>query len=118
MKCLDVPIRPRDPRAAAHIGRAAHDINHNRRAILKGKCSCEVFHGRPRGGILPRRQRKEVAEELIIRAGVILAEMGGTTRQQAQKAWRIVAEDWLLKSGHVVETTNNVLPYSSVLYGL
>ncbi|MDD4061494.1 MAG: hypothetical protein PHW08_12445 [Kiritimatiellae bacterium] len=25
--------------AAAHIGRAAHEINHNRRASLKGKCS-------------------------------------------------------------------------------
>ena len=37
---------------------------------------------------------------------------GGDTPRQACKAWRIVAEAWLLESGEVVEKTNPVLPHS------
>jgi hypothetical protein len=82
------------------------------RPSLNGKCSCEVFHARPRGAILTAWQRTELAEDLALRAAALLAETGGDTPCQAWKAWRIVAEDWLLESGEVVEKTNNVLPYS------
>jgi hypothetical protein len=57
-------------------------------------------------------QRTELRDPLAFRAAALLAETGGDTPRQAWKAWRIVAEDWLLESGEVVEKTNHVLPHS------
>ena len=108
----EIPAPCPPAHAAAHIGRTEHRINHMPRPSLDGKCSCEVFHARPRGAILTAWQRTELAEELAFRAAALLAETGGDTPRQAWKAWRIVAEDWLLESGEVVEKTNNVLPHS------
>ena len=67
---------------------------------------------RARGATMTAWQRTELAEDLAFRAAALLAETGGDTPRQAWKAWRIVAEDWLLESGEVVEKTNNVLPHS------
>ena len=99
--------------AAAHLGRVAHDLNHRRRASLRGRCACELFHPNRRHAIVTRGQRKEVAEELMQDAAVILAEVEVPTRRQAQKAWRLVVEDWLLNNGYVVEKTKAVSPSSS-----
>ena len=56
--------------------------------------------------------RTELRDYLVLRAAALLAETRGDTLWQALKAWRIVAEDWLLESGEVVEENNDVLPYS------
>jgi hypothetical protein len=60
-------------------------------------------------------QRTELRDHLASRAAALLEETGGDTPRQAWKAWRIVAEDWLLESGEVVEQTNHVLPHSFFL---
>ena len=58
-------------------------------------------------------QKTELAEYLAFRAAALLAETGGgDTPRQTRKAWRIVAEDWLLESGEVAEKTSHVLPHS------
>lgn len=108
----EIPAPCPPAHAAAHIGRTESRLNHMRRPSLNGKCSCEVFHGRPRGATMTAWQRTELAEDLAFRAAALLAETGGDTPRQAWKAWRIVAEDWLLESGEVVEKTNHVLPHS------
>ncbi len=61
---------------------------------------------------MPAWQRTELAEDLAFRAATLIAETGGANPRQAWKARRIVAEDWLLESGGVVEKTNHVLPHS------
>ena len=99
---------------AAHIGQVTHDLNHNPRASLKGKCSCEVFHTGPQCDIVTRRQRKEVAEELIRLTAIVLAEIEAPTKRQEQKAWRLVVEEWLIQNGYVTEKTKDVLPSSHV----
>ena len=86
--------------------------SHMPRPSLNGKCSCEVFHARPQSAIMTPWQRTELKDFLVFRAAALLAETGGDTPRQAWKAWRIVAEAWLLESGEVVEKTNNVLPHS------
>ena len=57
--------------------------------------------------------RTELAEDLAFRAAAQLAETGGDTPRQAWKAWRIVAEDWLLESGKVVEKPTMCYPIPS-----
>lgn len=98
--------------AAAHLGRVAHDLNHQRRASLKGRCACELFHPNRRHAIVTRGQRKEVAEELMQQAAVMLAGIAAPSKRQAQKAWRLAVEDWLLSNGYVVEKTRDVSPTS------
>jgi hypothetical protein len=108
----DIPAPCPAAHAAAHIGLSEHRLNHAPRPSLGGKCSCEVFHARPRGAIMTPWQRTELRDLLVSRAAALLAETGSDTPRQAWKAWRIVAEDWLLESGEVAEKTNHVLPSS------
>ena len=98
--------------AAAHVGRVAHDLNHKHRASLKEMCACELFHPGHRRVIVTRRQRKEVADQLMKQAALILVEIEAPTSRQVQKAWRLVVEDWLLQNGYVTEITRDVSPCS------
>lgn len=113
----EIPAPCPSAHAAAHIGRTEQRLNHMRRPSLNGKCSCEVFHNRNRGATMTAWQRTELRDNLAFRAAALLAETGGDTPRQVWKAWRIVAEDWLLESGEVVEKTKNVLPHSFGLVG-
>jgi hypothetical protein len=99
---------------AAHIGQVTHDLNHNPRASLKGKCSCELFHTGLQYDIVTRRQRKESAEKPVRLTAIVLAEIEAPTKRQEQKAWRLVVEEWLIQNGHVTEKTKDVLPRSRV----
>ena len=104
--------------AAAHIGRVAHELNHKHRASLKGKCSCELFLPGRKRAIVSRRQRKEVAEELVKMAVVALVEIEEPTKRDAQKAWRRAVEEWLLDNGYVTEKNKEVLPIFFARKGL
>ena len=109
---VEIPAPCPPAHAAAHIGWTECRLNHMPRPSLNGKCSCEVFHARPQSAIMTPWHRTELKDFLVFRAAALLAETGGDTPRQAWKAWRIVAEAWLLESGEVVEITNHVLPLS------
>jgi len=81
----------------------AHDLNHRHRDVLGGRCACPVFKPGRKRCMFPKRQRKEVAETITHNASVILGGIADPTVQQARRAWRIAAEQWLANAGIITE---------------
>jgi len=84
-------------------GNVAHNLNHNGRDVLRGKCSCRTFDPGRKRSMFTRRYRKEVADTITRNAAVILGGTRNPTRNQAAKAWRLAAEQWLLDAGFLTE---------------
>lgn len=107
---VQIPMPCAPEHAAAHIARAAHEINHNPRDIIGGECACIRFHNRKTGAKVTLRQREEVKKKIMERAVAILAETGDRSKADAPRAWRKAVEKWLLETGQVTEKTKDVLP--------
>lgn len=96
--------------AAAHIARAAHELNHNPRDVIGGECACIRFHNGKKRAKVTLKQREEVKRKIMEIAVGILDETGGQTKVEIQKTWRKAVEQWLLETGQVTEKTKDVLP--------
>jgi hypothetical protein len=84
-------------------------LNHKKRGILKGKCSCLSFFGSEKLNVT-RRDRKEIYEWIIERKLEIKEELGQCINDE--KAIRLAIETWLLINGHITVARNGeVLPY-------
>ena len=95
---------------AAHIARAAHELNHNPRAVIGGECACIRFHNGKKRATVTLKQREEVKRKITEIAVGILKKTGGQAKAEIQKAWRKAVEKWLLETGQVTEKTEDVLP--------
>lgn len=83
-------------------------LNHKKRGILGGKCSCIVFFGSEKLNVT-RRDRKEIYEWIIEQKLEIKEELGDGIKDD--KATRLAIETWLLLNGHItVDNNREVLP--------
>ena len=105
-----IPTPCASEHAAAHIARAAHELNHNPREVIGGECACIRFHNGKKRAKVTLTQREEVKRKIVKIAADILAETGDRTKADAPKAWRKAVEKWLLETGQVTEKTEDVLP--------
>jgi len=86
-------------------------LNHKKRGVLEGKCSCLVFFGSEKLNVT-RRDRKEIYEWIIEQKLEIREELGDGINDE--KVIRLAIETWLLMNGHITVARNGeVLPYLS-----
>ena len=84
-------------------------LNHKKRGVLGGKCSCLVFFGSEKLNVT-RRDRKEIYEWIIEQKLEIKEELGEGIKDE--KVIRLAIETWLLVNGHITVARNGeVLPY-------
>jgi len=103
---LDCPREHFEPYAVA----AAHDLNHVRRRVLGGKCSCRRFFDNAKR--FNRRERTDAYAWIIDAARNILTETGLTGKRNQEAAWRTAAEKWLQINGLIsVLKPSHVSPY-------
>jgi hypothetical protein len=89
-----------------HARLAAHDLNHKRRDVLKGKTACEVFH---QGNNLMRftePERKAIYDWINETQERILSEAGDASVKAVATARRKAIEMWLLKNNIIRLTLN------------
>lgn len=110
LAAADIPAPCTLEHAAAHIARAAHELNHSPREVIGGECACIRFHNGKTGAKVTLKQREEVKKKIMEIAADILAETGDRTKADAPKAWRKAVEQWLIQTGQVTEKTKDVLP--------
>lgn len=94
---------------AIQAGLDVNALNHRRRACLGHRTSCQVFlRGRDLAGTFNRRKRKEVYE--WVREKTL--ELIEKARYDADAAWRMAVETWLLDNGFItVSNRRKVLPH-------
>ncbi len=105
--------RPQTPSAflAIQAGLDVHALNHRRRPCLGHRTACHVFlSGQSLAQTFNRRKRREVYD-WIKQKTLELIEEG---RYDADAAWRLAVETWLLDHGFITESNRRkVLPHSS-----
>jgi hypothetical protein len=103
-------VTGRELKLAANL--SGHELNHQRRASLKGRTACRVFDGGSSfTGKFTRRDRKEVYQEITTLAVDIAGQLEEHTQKAADTAFRYAVETWL-QSHNVISVTRNgeVLP--------
>jgi len=102
---------PQTPSAflAIQAGLDVHALNHRRRGCLAHRTSCQVFlSGRGLARTFNRRKRKEVYEWIREK----MLELIEQERYDADAAWRMAVETWLLDHGFItVSNRRKVLPH-------
>jgi len=83
-------------------------LNHRRRPCLGNRTACQLFTaGRELATTFTRRKRKEVYD--FVREKTL--DLIENQRYEADAAWRLAAETWLLKNGFIaVRNRRKVLP--------
>jgi hypothetical protein len=86
---------------------AANELNHKIKESLKGKTACHVFFNERVK--FDKRKRKEIYDWIKSRQDYIICGEGESVSKET--AWRVAAEQWLVRSGLVTVSINNrVLP--------
>ena len=100
----------RDRQLAAEL--AAHELNHQHRACLAGRTSCEVLMTREAtAAAYDRRKRKEVYDHITASVMLATQEINGTRRVRFDTIWRAAVETWLRMNGLIaVHAEEKVLP--------
>jgi len=80
---------------------AAHDLNHRLRDCLGGRTSCQVYFGSRRKTIFTKRERRDIYDCLMERAGRILSSLNQSGQVARESAWRIAVEFWLQSKGYI-----------------
>ena len=98
----------------AYTAAATADLNHRPRPCLGGQTACAVFTSSRGQGMVDRRQRKGVTDELIVLAGEFLDSCSarGNQQERAAKAWRLAVFSWLLAHRAIAVSYNRVSPTS------
>ncbi len=117
LAAMNLPATCAFEHAAAYIRLAVHDLNHNPRPILGGKCACNVFQPGRKRAMLNVRQRKEVGTEISDHAVAILDEIEDRTKADSKQAWRLAVEGWLIETGNVVVKNWEQLPTLQLAIG-
>jgi len=88
-----------------------HGLNHRRRPCLGRRTSCQVFaSGLELARTFTRRKRREVYDWIVKK----MLELTEQQRYDADAAWRLAVETWLLDHGFItVINRRKVLPYFS-----
>ncbi len=91
---------------------AAQDLNHRVRDCLKGRTACQVYWGSDPKPAFAKRERREIYDCLMERAGRILLSLNQQGPLAKEAAWRIAVESWLGSKGYIrVHTNQKVSPY-------
>jgi len=97
----------------AYAALAVHELNHKPRPLLGGRHACQVFAPDARHATLTLGQRKEILDELIAAAAVLLEQDDARNSHHADRAWRHAVQGWLESHAviRVVQTPSvNQLP--------
>ena len=88
-----------------------HALNHRRRPCLGNRTACQVFlSGQGLARTFTRRKRKEVYDWIRHKTLDLIDQ----DRYDADAAWRLAVETWLLDHGFItVSSRRKVLPSSS-----
>lgn len=111
-------LQGKGPIPGEHFGvyaeASAHDLNHRSSRSLNGKTPCRAFHDGKARTKYNKRKRRKIFEWIVDLRNRILTEMGSTDQRAVAAAWRIAAETWLHKNGHISITINgkSVTPFS------
>jgi hypothetical protein len=98
----------------AYAEAATHDVNHQTREVLGGRTACRVFFDEPRPATFTKMERRNAYEWISTLANDILTCRNGSKAVSSASAWRIAAEAWLAKNGHIkVSMNRKVSPYLS-----
>jgi len=79
----------------AYAAMAVHGLNHKPRPVLDGRHACQVFTRDAGHATLTPGQRKEVLDELIAAAAVLLEQDDARNSHHARRAWRHAVQWWL-----------------------
>jgi len=94
----------------AYAAAAAGQLNHQPLRCLGRRTACEVFTAGRNSGMIDRRERKEVTDELIAMTAGYLELANDWRLVTANKAWRLAVETWLLAHRAISVTPNRVSP--------
>jgi hypothetical protein len=85
---------------------AAHDLNHEPKAVLKGRTSCLAFNGGKNPARYDIDERRAIYDWLNETAGCILQEIKDDSKTAIATAKRKAAEMWLVKNNIIRLTIN------------
>ena len=85
---------------------AAHDLNHEPKAVLKGRTPCLAFNGGKNPARYDIEERRTVYDWLNETAGCILQEIKDDSKTAIATAKRKAAEMWLVKNNIIRLTVN------------
>ena len=94
---------------AIQAGLDVHALNHRRRPCLGHRTPCQVFlSGQQLVRTFTRRKRREVYDWIVEK----MLELMNGQRYDADAAWRLAVETWLLDHGFItVVNRRKVLPH-------
>ena len=93
----------------------AHELNHQPRRCLKGRCACAVFHDDAKRLRWTRRQRQTIFRLLLHRFGVMSGKMPKGRQPAPATTWRITVEAWLRCQGLIAVRQNQKTNVSTSL---
>jgi transposase InsO family protein len=73
----------------------AHELNHQPRRCLKGRCACAVFHDAAQRLRWSRRQRQSIFRLLLHHFGVAFGNPTTGRHHSPATLWRVTVESWL-----------------------
>jgi hypothetical protein len=85
---------------------AAHDLNHRLRDCLGGRASCQMYFGSKLKPAFTKRERRDIYDCLMDRAGSILSSLNHSGQAARESAWRIAVEFWLRSKGYIKVSIN------------
>lgn len=97
----------------------AHQLNHQPRRCLKGRCACAVFHDEAKRRRWTLRQRRTIFRLLLQQFRVMSGKMPKGRQPTPATTWRITVEAWLRCQGLIAVRLNqkpNVSPSLSKLW--
>jgi transposase InsO family protein len=97
----------------------AHELNHQPRRCLNGRCACAVFHDATQRLRWSRRQRQTIFRLLLHHFGVMSGKTTNAHHRAPATIWRVTVESWLRCQGLIAVRQNqkpNVSPSLSKLW--
>jgi transposase InsO family protein len=91
----------------------AHQLNHQPRRCLNGRCACAVFHDATQRLRWSRRQRQTIFRLLLHHFGVMSGKTTNAHHRAPATLWRVTVESWLRCQGLISVRQNqkpNVSP--------
>lgn len=84
----------------------AHQLNHQPRRCLKGRCACAVFHDDAQRLRWTLRQRQTIFRLLLHQFGQIVGSRAKDRHHSPATLWRVTVESWLRCQGLIAVRQN------------
>ena len=91
---------------------AANELNHQKKRLLAGKNSCQIFFDSNNRMTFTKNERRDIYEWILERSAIILDSMDNVNHNNVASTWRIACIMWLQKQNLITISKNQkVLPY-------